>query len=248
MQLTNLTITRKRIKNLYLRVRTDGTITVSAPKRMSDKAIREFVNSKSDWIAAQLQKLEERKQQTAEPAHTQEPSYITGEIHYLWGKPCTLLVEETTGRSSVEVIENPHLATESVKEGVPETAPAATLSLHTSQNSTPAQRKHLLEEFYRQQLKQAVPALLTKYIQVVGKSPTEWRIRNMKTRWGTCNTKEGRIWLSLHLAEKHPDCLNYVIVHELTHLHVPNHSKAFWARMDVYYPRWKEVRKLLNER
>ena len=232
MQLTNfpLTITRKKIKNLYLRVHPDGTVSVSAPKRMSDNAIRDFINSKSDWIEMQLKKLEERKlQQKNYPATNAEPSYVTGEVHYLWGKPCTLLVEEATGRSSVDVIDT-------------------TLRLRTPLGSTPDQRKHLLEEFYRQQLKLAVPALLEQYTLIVGKSPTEWRIRNMKTRWGTCNTKEGRIWLSLNLAKKHPDCLAYVIVHELTHLHVPNHSKAFWARMDVYYPRWREVRKLLNER
>ena len=128
------------------------------------------------------------------------------------------------------------------------TVPQAILRLLAPANSTQAQRGHLLEEFYRRQLKQAVPGLLEKYIPVVGRAPAEWRIRNMKTRWGTCNTKEGRIWLNLNLTKKHPDCLAYVIVHELTHLHVPNHSKAFWARMDVYYPRWREVRKLLNER
>jgi len=231
MQLPNLTITRKKIKNLYLRVLPDGTVAVSAPKRLSDKAIRDFVNSKSDWIEAQLQKLEERKQQQeANPAAETEPSCITGEIHYLWGKPYTLLVEETTGRGSVVVSEN---------------TPTATLCLLVPPGSTPDQRKVLLEEFYRKQLKQEVPSLLEKYIPVVGKVPKEWRIRNMKTRWGSCNTKEGRIWLSLHLAKKHPDCLSYVIAHELTHLHVPNHSKAFWARMDVYYPKWREARKLL---
>jgi len=250
MQLTNITITRKKIKNLYLRVHPDGTVSVSAPKRMSDRAIHDFVNSKSDWIEAQLQKLEERKrQQAVETAHVQEPSYVTGEIHYLWGKPYTLLVEETTGRSSVAVIENPHPDAENAEESVSETATdAITLLMRIPSNSTTEQRKHLLEEFYRQQLKQAVPVLLTKYIPVVGKSPTEWRIRNMKTRWGSCNTRDRRIWLSLNLAKKHPKCLEYVIVHDLTHLHVPNHSKAFWVRMDVYFPRWREVRKLLNER
>ena len=102
-------------------------------------------------------------------------------------------------------------------------------------------------EFFGEGRSAAVAEVLL-YAGIVGKSPKEWRIRNMKTRWGTCNTKEGRIWLSLHLAKKHPDCLAYVIAHELTHLHVPNHSKAFWARMNVYYPCWREVRKLLNER
>jgi len=246
-----LTITRKKIKNMYLRVHPDGTVSVSAPKRVSDKIIRDFVNSKSDWIETQLKKLEERKQQrAAEPAHTAEPSYITGEIHYLWGHPCHLLVEETTGRSSVEIVETFACGETGAPEDSAETTPEVTnltLCLRVPANTTPEQRRHLLEEFYRQQLKLVVPPLMEHYAHIVGKFPAEWRIRNMKTRWGTCNTKEKRIWLSLHLAKKHPDCLSYVIVHELTHLHVPNHSKAFWARMDVYYPRWKEVRQQLNE-
>lgn len=233
MQLNNfpLTITRKKIKNMYLRVHQDGTVSVSAPKRMSDQAIRDFVDSKSDWIEMQLKKMELRKQQVSETAYTAESSYVTGEIHYLWGKPCTLRVEETTGRGSVIFVENQQ-----------------SLLLRAPKNSTIEQRRYLLEEFYRQELKAAVPDLMEHYVGVVGKSPTEWRIRNMKTRWGTCNTKAGRIWLALNLAKKHPKCLEYVIAHELTHLHVPNHRKAFWARMDVYYPQWREVRKLLNER
>ena len=122
------------------------------------------------------------------------------------------------------------------------------LYMHAPANSTIEQRKQLLNEFYRKKLKLVIPELMEKYAAIVGKAPVEWRIRDMKTRWGTCNTKDKRIWLSLHLAKKHPDCLEYVIAHELTHLHVPNHSKEFWTRMDVYYPEWKEVRKLLNER
>ena len=235
MQLTNLpiTITRKKIKNMYLRVHPDGTVTVSAPKRLSDKAIREFVNSKADWIEAQLQKMEERKraEQQAGIKKSTEPVYLTGELHYYWGCPCKLLVEETTGKSSVEFLENQQ-----------------NILMHAPANSTTEQRKHLLEEFYRRELKAVVPHLLEKYVAVVGKSPTEWRIRSMKTKWGTCNVRDKRIWLALNLVKKYPKCLEYVIVHELTHLHVPNHSKAFWARMDVYYPQWREVRKLLNER
>ena len=234
MQLTNfpITITRKKIKNMYLRVHPDGTVTVSAPKRLSDKEIREFVNSKADWIAAQLQKLEERKkaEQQSGAKRLIEPVFLTGEIHYYWGCPCKLLVEETTGKSSVEFLENQQ-----------------SILMHAPVNSTTEQRKHLLEEFYRRELKAVVPHLMEKYVAIVGKSPAEWRIRNMKTKWGTCNVRDKRIWLSLNLAKKHPDCLDYVIVHELTHLHVPNHSKAFWARMDVYYPQWREVRKLLNK-
>ena len=251
-----LTITRKKIKNMYLRVHPDGTVSVSAPKRLSDKAIREFVNSKTDWIEAQLQKLEERKKagQQAGIKPSAEPAFLTGEIHYYWGCPCKLLVEETAGRSRVDFIENPDFGKENLpqdgekSDAHTDTSTFGILHMHAPLNSTMEQRKALLDEFYREKLKLIIPELMEHYAGIVGKAPKEWRIRNMKTRWGTCNTKEGRIWLNLNLAKKHPDCLDYVIVHELTHLHVPNHSKAFWARMDVYYPRWKEVRKLLNER
>ena len=234
MQLTNLsiTITRKKIKNMYLRVHPDGTVTVSAPKRLSDKAIRECVNSKTDWIEAQLKKIEERKGagQQAGIKQSAEPTYLSGEIHYYWGCLCKLLVKETTGKSSVEFLENQQ-----------------SILMHAPKNSTPEQRKHLLEEFYRRELKRVVPELIEHYAGIVGKSPKEWHIRSMKTKWGTCNVQDKRIWLALNLAKKHPKCLEYVIAHELTHLHVPNHSKTFWARMDVYYPQWREVRKLLNK-
>lgn len=159
-----------------------------------------------------------------------EPTYLSGEIHYYWGCPCKLIVEETTGKSSVEFLENQQ-----------------SILMHAPVNSTTEQRKHLLEEFYRREIKAVVPHLMEKYVAIVGKLPAEWRIRSMKTKWGTCNVRDKRIWLALNLAKKHPKCLEYVIVHELTHLHVPNHSKAFWARMDIYYPEWREVRKLLNK-
>ena len=223
-----ITITRKKIKNMYLRVHPDGTITVSAPKRVSDKVIRDFINSKSDWITAQREKILNR--QVAGQTAAKEEKFLTGEIHYLWGKPYALLVEETLGRSSAAFAENP-----------------AAIVLRVPKNSTLEQRKYLLEEFYRCELKAVVPTLLEQYVSVVGKAPAEWRIRNMKTKWGTCNVQDKRIWLALNLAKKDPRCLEYVIAHELTHLHVANHSKAFWTRMDVYYPEWKAVRKLLNE-
>lgn len=128
-----------------------------------------------------------------------------------------------------------------------ETSEEPEILLRVPMNSTPEQRKYLLEEFYRSELKAVIPYLMEKYTRIVGKAPEEWRIRNMKTRWGTCNVVDKRIWLSLHLAKKDPRCLDYVIVHELTHLYEPNHSKAFWERVGRYYPDWKAVRKLLKE-
>lgn len=235
MQLNDLpiTITRKKIKNMYLRVHSDGRITVSAPKRASDKVIWDFINSKTDWIVTQRQKV-----LSGQNAVSGQYTYATGEKHAFWGIPCPLLVEEVAGRSSVEFVKNPKFGEEGELFGI--------IHMKAPKNSNLKQREHLLTEFYRQQLKMVVPDLMEHYARVVGKTPAEWHIRSMKTKWGTCNVQDKRIWLSLNLAKKHPDCLDYVIVHELTHLHVPNHSKAFWVRVNEYYPRWKEVRKILN--
>lgn len=231
---------------MYLRVHPDGSVNVSAPRSLSDKAIREFVNSKSDWILAQQEKM--RKRQDTAIIQGREPSFVTGEMHYLWGQPCTLLVEETLGRGSVTFAEKSRLGDTMVSENVNGNLVAGTIVMRVSKESTAEQRSRLLEEFYRQQLTLVIPALMEKYVQVVGKAPSEWRIRSMKNRWGSCSVKTGRIRVALNLAKKPLQCLEYVITHELTHLHVPNHSKAFWARMDNYFPDWREVRKLLNER
>ncbi|MEN6338535.1 MAG: M48 family metallopeptidase, partial [Clostridiaceae bacterium] len=74
----------------------------------------------------------------------------------------------------------------------------------------------------------------------------ELKIRDMKTRWGTCNIKTGAVTINLRLAEKPPECLGYVLKHELCHLHEPGHGERFWKRMDVYCPDWKRIRKLLK--
>ena len=255
----SVTVTRKRIKNLYLRVHSDGTVAVSAPKRCSDKYIQEFIHSKTDWILMQLEKIE--KQKKVEKQSNTEALYVSGEIHFLWGQPCHLVVEETIGKSSVIFKKAGTFDTWTVKETWEQENKEAlqgkwtgdkrnfgVILMRVPLNSTPEQRKHLLDEFYRSCLKTAVPPLLERYVRIVGKAPVEWRIRNMKTRWGTCNVRDKRVWLALNLAKKEPRCLEYVIAHELTHLHEPNHSRAFWTRMDQYYPDWREIRKLLNEK
>ncbi|MBP3544306.1 MAG: M48 family metallopeptidase, partial [Lachnospiraceae bacterium] len=95
-------------------------------------------------------------------------------------------------------------------------------------------------------LKAAVPEVMKKCIVKVRRTPSEWRIKNMRTRWGTCNVVDKRIWLNLQLAKKPPECLEYVITHELVHLYERNHSRKFWGYMDRFYPDWREARKKLN--
>lgn len=216
-----ITVEKKKIKNIYLRVQPPyGAVKVTAPKWASDKAIRSFIESRLDWIEHARQKYE------ATAKHG-KPKYLSGETHYLWGRPYQLEVELITDRPHVTLSEDK-------------------IILCVPMEFTAEQREKVLLEWYRAQLKEAVLAVLQKYTQIVGKTPAEWRVKNMKTRWGTCNVVDKRIWLNLQLAKKPPECLEYVIVHELTHLYERNHNRRFWAYVERFYPNWQEVRRMLN--
>ena len=120
----------------------------------------------------------------------------------------------------------------------------AVLSLR--QDTSDSSREKFVLEWYRALLKTQIECLLPKWERITGLHCQSWQIKNMKTRWGTCNTRTRKVWLNLQLAKKPVECLEYVILHELVHLEVPNHGKAFVAMMDRYMPGWRDVKKRLN--
>ena len=98
--------------------------------------------------------------------------------------------------------------------------------------------------YYRQQLSGITPALFEKWQPIVGATANEIRLKKMHTRWGSCNTRARRIWLSVYLPAYPVECTEYVIVHELCHLHHPNHSAAFWQTVATAMPdyqRWHNM-------
>ena len=98
--------------------------------------------------------------------------------------------------------------------------------------------------YYRQQLSEVVPALFKKWQPIVGAHANEIRLKKMHTRWGSCNTRARRIWLSVYLPAYPIECTEYVIVHELCHLHHANHSRAFWqtvANAMPEYQHWHDM-------
>ena len=105
-----------------------------------------------------------------------------------------------------------------------------------------------LKEWYRPILKAKIVELLPALEAQTGLYCSEWRVKDMKTRWGSCNTTKKRIWLNLKLVQYPPECLEYVILHELIHLKVPNHSADFYAELDQYMPDWQMCRKILNKK
>jgi len=213
---------RKPIKNINLVVYApDGSVRISVPRIMSDRRVRQAVKDRVSWI---------EKQQ----AHfrAQAPLVIlkaeSGEIHKVWGETCLLTVFEDCPRNHVKFDQT------------------TGFSLHVRKNTSSKSRLRLLDEWYRQELKNRIPALLKEWQPHVGREAKEWRIKRMKTRWGTCNIASRRLWLNLELAKKPEECLEYILVHELLHLLEKNHNENFYQHMERLIPHWRTIDALLK--
>ena len=214
-------IQKKDIKNLHLYVLPpDGAVRVSAPESFSDESIRLFVRSRLGWIK------KKQEQFNLQPRQTQR-QYVSGETMYVWGKQYFLLVNYSSKGNSLVL--NGDRAILTVRK-----------------ESTPSQRENYVNEWYRKELKAKIEQLLPKWEQKTGLFCSSWQTKYMTTKWGTCNTKTGKIWINLQLTKKTIDCLEYVILHELTHLKIRNHGKDFVAFMDSNMPYWRDIRRTLN--
>ena len=215
-------VIRKDIKNIHLGVYPpDGKVRIAVPLHINDDSVRLAVISKLSWIKKkQLDFLNQPRQSARE--------FVSGECHYFMGTRYRLDVIERSGCPMV-YIKN-----------------ASKLVLETDLNSSRELRASLLDQWYRKELKKVIPALIQKWEPIVEKSVTEWGIKKMKTKWGTCNSDARRIWLNLELAKKPIECLEYVIVHEMVHFFERSHNENFKAHMDRFFPKWRFYKSLLN--
>ncbi|WP_324678836.1 SprT family zinc-dependent metalloprotease [Hymenobacter sp. GOD-10R] len=226
LQFEDLTIevVRKNIRSLRLTVYApDGRVRVAAPLRVPTASITEFISARQAWIRRHQAKFAERQQPVAF-------RYESGEIHFYQGRGYTLHIHPTAGRQRVVLREEERC-----------------LELYVPAESTAAQRQQVLTAWYRAQLKEQLPALAAKWEPVVGAQAKAWAIKQMKTRWGTCNIAAKRIWLNLELIKQPLSCLEYVVVHELVHLHERLHNARFWGLMDQFMPDWRQQKAALNQ-
>ncbi|EGQ9324472.1 M48 family metallopeptidase [Vibrio fluvialis] len=215
-----LDLQRKPIKNLHISVLPpDGKVRVSAPLQLSDTAIRMAVVKRLAWIRQQQADF------AAQPRQS-EREMCSGETHYLWGRGYRLDV--VIGMES------------SVK------LKGGKIVLAARQNITPEKRQAILQDWYRTILKKRIEPLMQQWQQRIGVEPTFVGIKRMKTKWGSCNPSTGRIWLNLELVKKPPECLEFIIVHELIHLLERHHNERFNALMRQHLPKWAEHRRTLN--
>lgn len=215
-------IVRKDIQNLHLGVYPpDGRVRAAVPSRMSDEAARLAVISRLPWIRKQ------RAQFAAQPRQSAR-EIVSGESHYFLGKRYRLRVVRQEGPAKVFV------------------RGKSRIELHVRDAADLAERERALLGWYRRALRETARELLAKWQDILGVQVADCRIKRMKTRWGTCSVDAGRIWLNLELAKKPVPCIEYVLVHELTHLLERTHSERFVALMDRHLPQWRSIRDELN--
>jgi predicted metal-dependent hydrolase len=215
-------VIQKDIKNIHLSVYPPiGHVRIAAPLRMNLDTIRIYAISKLGWIKKQQQKFREQVRETPR-------EYLNKESHYFFGKRYLLRV--------IELDESPRVR---IKH--------TTIDLYIRPDSDIQKKHDVMEQWYREQLKELVPSIIQKWEKIMGVSPNEFAIKRMKTKWGTCNREAKRIWLNLELAKKPYPCIEYIVVHEMAHLLERNHNSNFVAIMDNYLPEWKQLKTELNK-
>jgi predicted metal-dependent hydrolase len=212
----------KDIKNIHLSVYPPtGKVRIAAPLRMDLDTIRVFAITKLGWIKSQQQKLREQQRETPR-------EYLDRESHYVWGKRYLLQLVEKDAAPEVELKHNK-------------------MRLQIRPASSEVRKQEILEAWYRERLKEAVPALIAKWEPLIGVKVERFFVQRMKTKWGSCSFGSRSIRLNAELAKKPRECLEYIVVHELVHLLEPSHNNRFITLMDQFMPKWRFYKDELNQ-
>ena len=216
-------VVRKQIKNMHLSVYPPtGRVRIAVPLNIDDEAVRLFAISKLSWIKRNQRKFEKQERQSPRVFEERES-------HYFQGQRYLLRITEQPAPPRVELKTKTHI------------------DLFVRPGTTIESRQSTLTEWYRTQLKFMIPPLISKWEKIIGVTVNAWGVKQMKTKWGTCNIEQKRIWLNLELAKKPLNCLEYIVVHEMIHLLERHHNEHFLAYLDKFLPQWKMYKEELNK-
>ncbi|HUG80668.1 MAG TPA: SprT family zinc-dependent metalloprotease [Bryobacterales bacterium] len=217
---TVVDVVQKEIKNVHLSVYPPtGKVRISAPLRMDVETIRLFAISKLSWIREQQRKVTEQERESPR-------EFVERESHYLWGKRYLLKVVEEERSPRIELRHSK-------------------MVLRVRPGASTERRREILDEWYRVQIKAAVEPLIAKWEPVLGVRVNRVFVQRMKTKWGSCS-RFANIRLNTELAKKPPECLEYIVVHEMAHIIEPTHNSRFIDLLDRLMPNWRFYRQQLN--
>jgi predicted metal-dependent hydrolase len=212
---------RKAIKNSHLSVHPPaGTVTLTVPVSMRTDVARAYAISKLGWIKKQRRLLLEQPREGRR-------EYSSRESHFIWGHRRLLRVVEADVKPSV-VLDHKYL------------------TLTVRPDADREKRVEVFRRWEREQLHAVIPAMISKWEAKLGVKVRGYFLQRMKTKWGSCNPKAQTLRINTELVKKPRDLLEYVIVHEMAHILVPNHKGPFVAIMNKHYPTWENARAELN--
>lgn len=216
-------LVRKPIKNLHIGVYPPaGRVRVAAPPAVSEDAVRVAVVTRLGWI-------KQKQREFAGQARQSERRYVSGETHFVFGKPLRLLVRSSAGNRCI------------IQQDASDR-----LRMTLPKGSKTDQRAKWMAAWYRRQLKEKAAPRILKWSERLDVPAPQWGIKLMRTKWGTCNPDKGSIWINLDLAKKPLTALDYVILHEMAHFVSPRHDDVFVSVLDRNMPGWRQVRADLN--
>lgn len=225
ISISNITIdvVRKDIKNIHLAVYPPtGRIRLAAPLNVSDDAIRLFAISKIAWIKRNQRKFEGQERIAVRVYKQRESHYFLGQRYLL-----NIIEENTTPKIVVRS--------------------KTYIDLYIRPNTPTEKREEIMREWYRNELKKLIPPIINKWEKATKIEVSDWQVKLMKTKWGSCNIENRKIWINLELIHKPIHCLEYIILHEMVHLIERHHNERFQYYMDTYLPNWKYIRSELNK-
>jgi predicted metal-dependent hydrolase len=210
-------MTRKAVKYLRLRVTPTGAVYLSVPWHCPQSQVDTFVAQHWPWVEAQRAKLQ---------TPITPPAAISADAVVLFGV-----------RYPIEVVVQPTRQVCIVADRI-------TLH-HTARDGVPAQQR-LLQQFLYAQLATQLTQLVPQWQHTMGTVVPTWQIRNMRSRWGSCNPRKAHLAFALALVHQPLPCIAYVVIHELAHLFEANHGPKFWQIVTTHCPDWRELRQQMR--
>lgn len=211
-------IIKKDVKNITLKVRPNGEAILTAPNSANDEHIKFIMQKRAKWIA--------QKRAFFASFKMPEKEYVSGEDFRYLGRSYRLKVLQ----SKEERVK--------LQRGY--------LELFVKDKSDLKRKENLIYEWYHEKAMLYFFNILQEFNKIVKQDIKSVKIRQMKTRWGSCNPYKSYINLNIELIKKPKACIEYVVFHELAHLLYPNHSKKFYDYLTLYMPDWQKRKEILE--
>ena len=211
-------LVRSKIKNMYILIR-NGKVIVKASNNISENRIKDFINSKEDWINKKLKEFENKS--------FKEKSYVSGEVFKVLGNDYILNIEYGNFEKASVNMDNGYI------------------NIFVSENYETEKIKELIEKMYYKVALMIVDKSVKMWKNILKIAPDVVVIKKLKTAWGKCNSKR-KITINPDLMKYDQRVIDYVVLHEFCHLRYMNHSKDFWNMVGKFMPDYKDLKKELK--